>query len=244
MSKLNSFGSDLNIAIIGASGGIGSALTSLLVEDDKVAKIYAFSRSQNIISHSKLSSHSIDLENEQSIEDAVQNIQEPLDMVLVATGFLHDDILAPEKSLRDLNMDAFQKSFAVNIFGPALVAKYFLPHIPRDKKSVFAAVSARVGSISDNHIGGWYAYRAAKAALNMFLKTTSIEIARRYKHAAVIGLHPGTVDTKLSKPFQANVGHDIFTPEQSAQYLLNVIDQIGAEDSGKIFAWDGQSIPY
>lgn len=132
---------------------------------------------------------------------------------------------------------------AVNVIGPALVAKHFLPHLPREGKSIFAALSARVGSISDNSIGGWHSYRASKAALNMVLKNVAIETARKYKSAAVIGLHPGTVDTGLSAPFQSNVKDGkLFTSQQSAQYLLSVLNNANAESTGKIFAWDGQEI--
>jgi NAD(P)-dependent dehydrogenase (short-subunit alcohol dehydrogenase family) len=156
---------------------------------------------------------------------------------------LHGDGLAPENALRDLNMDNFERIFAVNTFGPALVAKHFLPLIPKDTKSVFAALSARVGSISDNRLGGWHAYRASKTALNMIIKNSAIETARRYKRSCVIGLHPGTVDTGLSEPFQGGVPPDkLFTPDQSAAYLMDVIDTITPEYSGSIFDWKGEII--
>ena len=147
--------------------------------------------------------------------------------------------------MRAMSLEAFQKSFMINTFGPAVTAKYFLPLMRRDRKAVFAALSARVGSISDNRIGGWYAYRASKAALNMVLKTLSIEFGRRFKETVIIGMHPGTVDTDLSKPFQGNVPEGkLFSPEFSAKKLLSVIDQAEPRDSGLLFAWDGEKISF
>jgi NAD(P)-dependent dehydrogenase (short-subunit alcohol dehydrogenase family) len=136
-----------------------------------------------------------------------------------------------------------KRVFEINTIGPALVAKHFLALLPREGKSIFAALSARVGSISDNNIGGWHSYRASKAALNMVLKNVAIETARKYKDTAVIGLHPGTVDTGLSLPFQRQVEADkLFSPEKSVHYLLNVLNKIDSKDTGKIFAWDGKEI--
>ena len=168
-----------------------------------------------------------------------------LNIIIVCTGFLYNDEIGPEKSLKDLDFAKFQKVFAVNTYGPALVAKHFLPLIPKNKKSVFSALSARVGSIGDNHIGGWYAYRSSKAALNMILRTASIEMQRRFKESCVIGLHPGTVETALSEPFRSNVKDEkLFSPSYAAECLLNVINNVSPEHSGKIFAWDGEEIPY
>jgi NAD(P)-dependent dehydrogenase (short-subunit alcohol dehydrogenase family) len=163
--------------------------------------------------------------------------------VIVATGLLHDGELVPEKSLRDLSAEKFLRLFEVNTILPALVGKYFLPKLNRENKSIFAALSARVGSISDNQLGGWYAYRASKAALNMIIKNAAIEIGRQNKQAVIVGLHPGTVDSRLSKPFQSNVADgQLFTPAFSAQKLLEVLETLTQEKSGKCFAWDGQEI--
>ena len=132
-----------------------------------------------------------------------------------------------------------------NTIGPALVAKHLLPQLARDRKSVFAALSARVGSIRDNKLGGWYAYRASKAALNMLIKTLSIEHGRRWPQSAVVALHPGTVDTQLSRPFSGRVPRSqLATPAEAAHRLLQVIDGLGAEDTGRLFAWDGSRIPW
>ncbi|NKB54381.1 MAG: SDR family NAD(P)-dependent oxidoreductase [Rhizobiaceae bacterium] len=169
----------------------------------------------------------------------------PLDLVIVATGLLHAaDGFGPEKSLRQLNAERLSRSYLVNAIGPMLVSSAFLPLLNRDRKSVFAALSARVGSISDNRIGGWYGYRAAKAALNQMLRTASIEHARRWPNSAVIGLHPGTVDSSLSQPFQRNVTPEkLFTAENSTADMLKVVDNCTADDSGKIFAYDGSEVP-
>lgn len=234
-----------NIAIIGSSGAIGTALTKILAESYPTARIHAFSRMQSSSLLANVAHQLIDYSDESSIAAAANLASEhqPLDLVLVATGILHDDSVTPEKSLRDLSAEKFQHVFAINTILPAIVAKHFLPKLAKDKKAVFAALSARVGSISDNHLGGWYSYRASKAALNMIIKTAAIEMGRLHKQAVVIGLHPGTVDSALSKPFQANVAKDkLFTPEHSARCLVNVLNQVSAADSGKCFAWDGQEI--
>jgi len=241
---LSSFGNGLRVAVVGASGGIGRALVEHLSAQDNVEHVYAFSRSDVSFETSKVICGAIDLLDESSIEAAANSIEGKIDIVIVATGLLHDGDMQPEKSLRDLDMEQFQEVFAVNTFGPALIAKHFTPLLPRDRRSVFAALSARVGSISDNGLGGWYAYRASKSALNMLLKNTAIEVARKNKEAAIIGLHPGTVDTDLSEPFQSKVASGkLFTPDYSAECLLNVINQTSSERSGKVFAWDGFEIP-
>jgi NAD(P)-dependent dehydrogenase (short-subunit alcohol dehydrogenase family) len=190
----------------------------------------------------------IDLADEHSIATAATELGGTVDdvhLVIVATGILHnDDGLRPEKTWRSLDARSFETAFRVNTIGPALVAKHFLPMLAKDRKSVFAALSARVGSIDDNRLGGWHAYRASKAALNMLIKTLSIELAARNATALCVGLHPGTVDTDLSKPFQTNVpAEKLFTPGRSASALLNVIDGLDAKDSGGVFAWDGTRIP-
>ena len=134
--------------------------------------------------------------------------------------------------------------FAVNTLGPALVAKHFLPLMPRKGRSVFAALSARVGSIGDNRLGGWYSYRASKAALNQILRTLAVEAARTHPELIVAGLHPGTVRTALSQPFRPEPGTPgLFSPEESAAHLVRVLDGLHPRDSGQVFAWDGQPIP-
>ena len=243
--KLCSFKKDMNVAVIGASGGIGNQIVEQLARHDSVKTIYALSRSQTSFSSEKVKWLPLDYSQEDSVEAAASqaSLSAPLDIVFVATGLLHNDDISPEKSLKEIDTQSFAKAFHVNSTGPALVMKHFLPHMNKDAKSVFCVLSARVGSISDNYLGGWYAYRASKAALNMLIKTASIEIARKNKHVCVAALHPGTVDTQLSEPFQSHVPEGkLFTPEYSSTCLIDVMNNLTHKDSGKIFAWDGQEI--
>jgi NAD(P)-dependent dehydrogenase (short-subunit alcohol dehydrogenase family) len=228
--------SALRAAVIGASGGIGAALCDGL--EQRGFDVVHLSRSGE-------GGVRIDLTDDASIAEAAEEIRraEPLTRVIIAAGLLHDEDLVPERSLKDLDGDRLARIFAVNAIGPILVAKHFVPLLARDGASLFAALSARVGSISDNHIGGWYGYRASKAALNMFIRTLAIEIARTRPQAVCAGLHPGTVDTALSKPFQRGVPPErLFTPAQSAASLLDVMDRLTPAESGRCFAWDGQEI--
>ena len=242
---LSNFGSDLQVAVIGASGGIGRAFVEQLQAQNNVSEIHAFSRSNVAFNNDKVTPHTIDIVSESSIKQAVDELDAGLlfDVIIVAVGLLHDDTLFPEKSIRDVSLENFQRIFAVNSFGPMLLAKHFLPRLVKDSKSVFACLSARVGSISDNHLGGWYAYRASKAALNMIIKNTAIEMSRRYKQSCIIGLHPGTVDTALSQPFKKNVSDQkLFTPEYSSECLLKVINNTTPNQSGTVIAWDGKEV--
>ncbi|MFM7626904.1 MAG: SDR family oxidoreductase, partial [Gammaproteobacteria bacterium] len=169
----------------------------------------------------------------------------PLDLVLVATGVLHSATLRPEKSWRSLDAAALAEAFAINATGPALIAKHTLGLLRRDAKAAFACLSARVGSIEDNRLGGWHAYRASKAALNMLIRTCAVELRQRNPQALCVALHPGTVDTRLSQPFQGNVDPvKLLTPTASARALLGVLDRLTPADSGRLFAWDGQGIPF
>lgn len=216
----------MKTVIIGASGGIGGALAEALREED--AAVQCFSRPE------------LDITDEASIAQAAARAGSP-ELVVVATGLLHDGARGPEKALRDLDAEWLARQYAVNAIGPALVAKHFLPIMPRTGRSVLAILSARVGSISDNRLGGWYGYRASKAALNQLVRTLAIEDKRRNERGIVVALHPGTVDTKLSKPFQQS-GRDLFAPGRAAVQLLDVIDGLKPQDSGKLFAWDGTEI--
>jgi NAD(P)-dependent dehydrogenase (short-subunit alcohol dehydrogenase family) len=241
---LSSFGAPLNVAVAGSNGGIGQALHSALATAPNVAHAFALSRAAGNGPEDVY----LDIEDEASIAAAAQNLAErvqAIDLVVVATGILHDGTdMQPEKALRMLDPAALERAFRVNATGPALVAKHFLPLLPRDRKAAFAALSARVGSISDNGLGGWYAYRASKSALNMLIRNMSIELARRHPMAMCVGLHPGTVDTRLSAPFQRGVsGEKLFTPVRAAGHLIDVLDRLDAADTGGIFAWDGQRIP-
>lgn len=245
--QLESFGDNLRIVIVGSSGGIGSALLEQLANNKQISQIYALSRRPTSHASNKITSLSFDFTDENSLEATTKILTagEPLDIILVSTGLLQGDGISPEKNLRALSRTGFAKSFEINATGPALTAKHFIPLLRRDRKAVFAALSARVGSISDNRLGGWYAYRASKAALNMTLKTLAIEIARRFKNQIIVGLHPGTVDTPLSKPFQSNVPDEkLFTADKAAEHLLNVIDGLTPKDSGYLFDWAGDQIEF
>lgn len=236
----------MQVAIFGASGGIGSALTRALATRDDVDVIHAISRS-GVDSGSKIVSHVADITDEAALSTVAEAIkaQGAPDLVIVASGILSDgDVLQPEKSYRYQSMDAFERVFRINTFGPGLVAKHMLPIMPRGRRAVFAALSARVGSISDNGLGGWHAYRASKAALNMLIRNYAIEQARRSDQFICVGLHPGTVNTGLSEPFQGNVpDKKLFTPDHSAQCLLGVIDGLIPGDTGKVFDWAGDEVP-
>ncbi len=222
--------------VIGASGGIGASLASALA-----AQGFAVHR----LARSGADFIPLDLTDENSIAAAAATIgaDGPVDLVIVATGLLQAAEVKPEKRWRDLDPGVLAQYFAINAIGPALVAKHFLPLLAPDRRSVFAVLSARVGSIADNRLGGWYGYRASKTALNMLVKTLSIELARSRPEAICVALHPGTVDTGLSRPFQRGVAPDrLFTPQVSAQHLLAVLDRLGPSDSGGCFAWDGVRI--
>lgn len=221
--------------VIGASGGIGAAVTARLEASGRYAAVHALSRSGT----------GFDLEDEASIAAAAAQVAEgpaPA-LVFVATGVLHNGF-EPERSWRALDPEHLLRDYRINAVGPALVAKHFLPLLPRDRRSVFAALSARVGSIGDNRLGGWHSYRASKAALNMILRNLAVETGRTHPQAVVAGLHPGTVDTGLSAPFQRGVKPErLFTAAHSAERLLGVLDGLTPDDSGGVFAWDGARIP-
>jgi len=226
--------------VFGASGGIGGAVTAQLRQSGDY-EVLAGSRSGSGDFH-------FDLTDESSIARSAQQVGsgKPIDFVFIATGLLHrDDGISPEKSWRALDATNMSEVFAVNAVGPTLVAKHFLPLLRRDRRAVFAALSARVGSIADNRLGGWHSYRASKAALNMLMKTFAIELSRRNPQSIVTALHPGTVDTGLSRPFQRSVGAaGLFAPEECAAALLKVTAGLKPEDSGGLFGWDGVPIPF
>jgi NAD(P)-dependent dehydrogenase (short-subunit alcohol dehydrogenase family) len=247
MSPLTSFGKPMRVALFGATGGVGSALLDLLAENEGVGAIYAGSRSSVIAARPEITPFQFDITREETIADAAACISEggPLDLVLVTTGVLHEGSMQPEKTWRNFSADSFAHAFAVNATGPALVAKHMLPLLARDRKAVFAVLSARVGSIEDNRLGGWASYRASKAALHQIVRTCAIELARSRKQAICVALHPGTVDTDLSKPFQRGVtAEKLFTPAYSGERLLAVIDGLTPAQSGAAFAWDGARIPF
>ncbi len=247
--RLDSFQAGMMALVVGASGGIGGALTSALAAHPRVGRVFALARDAGAVpGGDKVVPVPIDVEDEATIARAAAFVAErsdALDLVLIASGLLHGPDLKPERGYKHMTPDAFGRLFAVNATGPALVAKHTLDLLPRERKAVFAAISARVGSIEDNRIGGWHAYRASKAALNMVLRCLAIEVGRKRPKAVVAGLHPGTTDTGLSDPFQANVPEaKLFAPAYTASKLLNVLDGLSSDDSGRTFAYDGKIVPF
>ncbi|MBT8083515.1 MAG: SDR family NAD(P)-dependent oxidoreductase [Gammaproteobacteria bacterium] len=237
--NLTSFQPGANVVVIGASGGIGASFCRALAGSESVGVVHALSRSRTEFGDAAIRPSTLDMLDEASLAQAAERVTAdgPLDLVIVATGILHRGELQPEKALRDINGDAMLDVLRVNTVGPALVARHFLPLMRRQGKSVFAALSARVGSIDDNRLGGWVSYRASKAALNQTIRTLAIEHARRRADGILAALHPGTVATDLSQPFSSRVPPDkLFTPETAADHLLRVIDNLTPDDTGGFFA--------
>ncbi|MDC1134493.1 SDR family NAD(P)-dependent oxidoreductase [Alphaproteobacteria bacterium] len=203
-----------------------------------INKLFSFSRNGNGPNHELIIKKKVDYLDEKSLEDASKVIDVKLDLIIVAIGMLDN----PEKSIRDISKEKFFKMFEANTIPTALIGKYFIPTFYKDRTTKFASLSARVGSIDDNELGGWYSYRASKTALNMILKNFSIEQKRVNPQNIIIGLHPGTVDSVLSKPFQKK-NKEYFSPEFAAKKLREVIENKSISDNGKIFDWDNKVIP-
>jgi NAD(P)-dependent dehydrogenase (short-subunit alcohol dehydrogenase family) len=218
--------------VIGAGGGIGAALAEAL---------HAAGRS--VFRLGRRTTPALDLLDEASIAACAAAAGVGLELVIDATGFLHDARFQPEKSWRQLDAAALAYNFAINTIGPALVMKHFLPRLARDRRAVFATLSARVGSIGDNRLGGWYGYRASKAALNQMVRTAAIELARTHRHAICVALHPGTVDTPLSRPF-AKAGLDVRPPAVAAAPLLAVLDGLMPAQTGLFFDYKGEQVQF
>lgn len=198
-----------------------------------------------VVGFSRSSQPAIELLDEASLAYAAKYASDKgeIRLVIDATGFLHDRIQRPEKTWREIEPGKLARAFALNSIGPALIMKHVLPLLPRSGKSVFATLSAKVGSVGDNQLGGWYSYRASKAALNQLVHTAAIELKRQSPDAICVALHPGTVDTPLSLPFSKE-GLDIQSPETAAELLLTVIDGLGPDHSGGFFDHRGQNIPW
>lgn len=238
----------LRAAIFGATGGIGAALLTQLELSGTCDQIHAGGRKLPVSSHARTMPFTFELTDEPSIAAAAQAIGAagPLDLVIVATGKLHrPGSQMPEKSWRALDGAAMADIFAINTIGPTLVAKHMLPLLHRDRRAVFAGFSARVSSIADNRLGGWHSYRASKAALNMLIRNFAIEFEARNPLGIVVAIHPGTVDTALSRPFQRNVPQDsLLDPKTSAAHILAVLDGLVPADSGGLFAWSGERLEF
>ncbi|MBO9464120.1 SDR family NAD(P)-dependent oxidoreductase [Tropicibacter sp. R15_0] len=216
--------------IIGASGGVGGGIArQLQAEHWQVSRL---SRSGD----------GLDLTDEASVQDHMDRISGPYDLILIATGALEINGARPEKSLSQISAQAMMDQFALNTVGPALVLRHAKRLLPKDRPAAIAALSARVGSIGDNHLGGWTSYRASKAALNQVIRCAAIELGRTHKHAACVALHPGTVATKFTERYQTR--HPTVTPAQAAQNLLRVISKLTPEQTGRFFDWAGKGIPW
>ena len=235
----------MKVLIVGGSGGIGKAMVKLIQESYPDATVHATYRHhlpqdrQNNIQW-----HALDVTNEAEIKQLSEQLTE-LDWIINCVGILHTQDKGPEKSLQSLDIDFFQHNLTLNTLPSVMLAKHFCHALKQSSSARFAVISARVGSITDNRLGGWYSYRASKAALNMFLKTLSIEWQRTMKHGVVLSLHPGTTDTPLSQPFQQSVPKDkLFTPEYVANSLLPIIANATPAQTGRFFAYDGTELPW
>ena len=225
---------DFRALVIGAGGAIGSAFVDTLRADPRCAVVHALSRQ---------SEPPIDTGDEASVAAAAAQMRGagPFHVIVVATGVLHTALAQPEKRLGDLNMAAMQQVFLLNTFGPALVLRHFAPLLDR-QRSLMTLLSAKVGSIGDNRLGGWYSYRASKAALNMMIRTAAIEVRRTHPGAVLAAMHPGTVASPLSRPFR---GDEIGRPAgQAAAEMWQVLQSLTPEDSGSFVAYDGQRLPW
>lgn len=254
MSLIPELNSDANVLICGASRGIGLALCAALLARDDVAQVWAVAREASTSSGlaklaeqygQRLQRVDCDARNEQALEALVSDTLEGcehLHLVISTLGILHQDGAKPEKGLAQLTLASMQASFATNTFAPILLLKHLLPLL-RKRPATFAALSARVGSIGDNRLGGWYSYRASKAALNQLLHTASIELKRLNQASTVLAIHPGTTDTELSQPFQANVPEgQLFEAAFSAERIIEVVGAHGPADSGTFWDWDDKPI--
>ena len=231
---MQSLPSGYRALVVGASGGIGNAFVDALHEDPRCGEVVALHRR---------STPAIDFDHEAGIGEAAQALtaQGPFHCVINAAGVLHTDRFMPEKKLDDLDYDRMLATFRINTFGPALLLRHFAPLLDKER-GVFALLSAKVGSIGDNRLGGWTSYRASKAALNMVVKTAAIELARTRPGAIVVALHPGTVDTPMSRPFGgASRGRPA---AEAAAQMLAVLDALSVADSGSFIAYDGARLPW
>ena len=232
-----------NIIIAGSSGSIGGEFTKQYTDDPNVEKVVTLSRNVNNLNHEKIQSIKIDYSNEATFKNLDEISQlDSISKVIIATGILHTVQIKPEKSIDSIAAEDMKQVFQVNVFGPILLVKKLLPLIKKSKGVKIVFLTARVGSISDNVLGGWHSYRSSKSALNMMIKNLAIELKRLNKEHVVIGIHPGTVKSHLSEPFLRHVKHDIFNPKESVDLMTQVISKVSQTDSGKCFDFSGKVI--
>ena len=232
-----------NILIAGASGAIGKEFTRFYSDDPNVEKIVTLSRKVIESRDEKIQSIEIDYSKEETFKNLDKIVElESISSIIIATGILHTDQINPEKSINGINFESLKDVFQVNVFGPILLVKNLLPLIKKSQGVKIVFLTARVGSISDNEIGGWYSYRSSKSALNMMISNLSIELQRANKEHIVIGIHPGTVKSNLSEPFLRHVKHNIFSPRESVELMSQVISNISQKDSGKCFDFLGKVV--
>lgn len=246
----------MNVLIIGGNRGIGLGFVRKLLGDRQVQNLIATYRQSVSPELAELAEQHgdrlhlipMDVTDEMQIAARVAEIQPLVDRlhsVIYCVGLLHDGDLQPEKSLQQIQADRLLRYFQVNSIGAVLLAKHLLPLLKHRDRSVFASISAKVGSIGDNQLGGWYGYRASKAALNMLMRTTAIEYSRKSPNTIVVLLHPGTTDTPLSQPFQRNVPPEkLFSVDRTVSQLLTIIDNLQPSDTGQFFSWDGSRLPW
>ncbi|MEM9715546.1 MAG: SDR family NAD(P)-dependent oxidoreductase [Pseudomonadota bacterium] len=216
--------------VIGASGGIGRAVVSYL--KDRQDEVVTASRSEN----------GLDIRDEVSVNALADSLSGDFDRILIITGALTLDGAGPEKTINALTADNLTAQFQTNALGPALLIKHLHPFLPKDRRGVMAALSARVGSIGDNRLGGWVSYRAAKAALNQIVHSAAIEIGRKRKDAVVVAYHPGTVRTALTEKYVGS--HPAVEPSEAASNMIRVLDSLSPSDSGGFFDWKGEVVPW
>lgn len=243
--------------VTGASSGIGLAVVRELLANEGVACVHAVARGAGQsaalaalaeLHGERLLPESTDLTSADALQALAARValrSDALHLVFNAAGVLHGPGLRPEKSLTSLRSESLAQVFALNAFAPVLLVQALLPLLRHRAPIVLASLSARVGSIGDNHLGGWYAYRASKAAQNQLFRTLAVELRRTHPNATCVLLHPGTVDTPLSQPFQGGVpAGKLFSPETAARQLLAIVARMTPADSGRFYAWDGSEVPW
>lgn len=245
----------IQVLVVGASRGIGLGMVQQLLSDPRVEQLYATYRTRTAALMDLAAQHPdrltlipMDITQEAQIADGIAQIRQQsqgLHLVLYCVGFLHEETIQPEKSLQQIQAEHLLRYFQVNSIGAVLLAKHLPPLLKHSERSVLASISARIGSIGDNQLGGWYGYRASKAALNMLMRTVAIEYSRKCPKTLVVMLHPGTTDTRLSQPFQRNVPPEkLFSVTRTVSQLLHVIETLQPEDSGQFLSWDGSRLPW